>query len=129
MSPCKNPKLQKEIEYQGRDTIESKPILEPKERELLMSKLNVKVFYQADISCDDLCLKNNMKCVVTLYPLVNNCYEFKKREPDCQCISEIWYGIHSMAPFLFAKYCVLIDNPHYQCHEKIGYPKLCACRE
>jgi hypothetical protein len=49
VSPCREPKIQKELELVGRENIESKPFLRMNERKMLMAKLNVTIIEEPGI--------------------------------------------------------------------------------
>jgi hypothetical protein len=136
VSPCREPKIQKELELVGRDNIESKPFLRMNERKMLMAKLNVTIIEEKitdkAISCDDVCLKNNRKCSEDLYPFVNNCEEMKTRHPCHEpCFSELYRGFHTKAPLFGQRDCVFLDQPSYKCSDTFDwkdFTKLCACK-
>lgn len=131
MSPCDKPKIQKEFVYRARDVIEASPILNKKERIILMDKLKVSLTLGYNFNCTTICANKGLTCDEKLYQFANLCEALKEnRWEPCTCVSEVWYGTHDMGPFYYQQFCVILDQPVYKCdHKPLAVQKLCPCQD
>lgn len=136
ISPCYKKEIIMDFDLHGLETIQVRPLLKYKDRNLLMKKLNAHLIQykiQNQESCDDICSKYDMICEPKFYIFANSCDEFKRRFL-CKypCISQMWNVWDKYLPFYQDGHCVLHDHPRYICNSKVllpkGSEKLCPCK-
>jgi hypothetical protein len=134
ISPCQKPEIQRELDFQGADTLTARPILNGVDKKLFEMKIGVQLVEAevTDESCDQVCSANGLNCFREAYPLANSCEELKSRG-KCRwnkCMNEVWQVWKYNTPFVYDNACVIADEPAWQCDYKWKFDKamkLCPC--
>jgi hypothetical protein len=135
-TPCRIGYLQRDLEFHGQDGITTQSILKKADRNLLLTKIKAEIIQHKvtdSESCNQICSKNMMKCEISLYPLVNNCEEFRDRFKchSNKCFGLLWGVWNGYVPFYGAGAgCILQDAPSWECEATYKVPdstKLCPC--
>jgi hypothetical protein len=134
-SPCDDVSLQIDVNTLNRDTIKVRSILKLEDRQLMMKKLNIKVYSpsfdtEKGVSCKMACESHQSSCHSNLYPLVNTCEEMQSFYGCAPC-GTMLKGVNRLDPPMKDEEgnCIHVDFPEFHCEHKSfrKIKKICAC--